>query len=288
MPTPKAGESRDDFASRCISAKIKEGKHPNTPEGRKKAAGECYGIYDGWKKKKRSLTLREISSIVSGAWEGSFGQESPYSWCEGVYEEYVIIRMSGKFIQIPWTMEKQEVTFDLESAQLVEHQWTPSERRLIPSAIRAVEGDVYQCYGMLFGDPEHRDAYGTWFDSNTEYCLDWYETLPWLYHHTHNRFIGTRKIGDWTERGIDDKGVFFKGELDLRQEYLDEVKLLLDDEQILFPSSGTLAYAASPPQEDGYIAVWPIVELTSTVAPADFRQKPISQEAAEAIRTLRR
>ena len=50
LPTPKQGESRQSFVNRCIPYLIHEGKHPNTDDGRKAAAGECYGIYDNRKK----------------------------------------------------------------------------------------------------------------------------------------------------------------------------------------------------------------------------------------------
>lgn len=45
MPQVRSGESEADFVKRCIPYLINEGKHPNTPKGRKAAAGECYGIY---------------------------------------------------------------------------------------------------------------------------------------------------------------------------------------------------------------------------------------------------
>jgi hypothetical protein len=60
MPKPRKGENRQDFANRCIPYLIREGKHPNTKKGRKQAAGECYGIYDNWKKKqKKQKSTRE-------------------------------------------------------------------------------------------------------------------------------------------------------------------------------------------------------------------------------------
>ena len=52
MPSPKPNESRQDFVNRCIPYLIREGKHSNTADGRKAAAGECYGIYDNKKKSK--------------------------------------------------------------------------------------------------------------------------------------------------------------------------------------------------------------------------------------------
>jgi hypothetical protein len=44
-PVPTDGENIEKFVKRCIPYLIHEGKHPNTPKGRKAAAGECYGIY---------------------------------------------------------------------------------------------------------------------------------------------------------------------------------------------------------------------------------------------------
>ncbi len=49
MPTPRKGESRQAFVSRCIPFVMKEGKAKNT----KHASGLCYGIYDSSKKKRR-------------------------------------------------------------------------------------------------------------------------------------------------------------------------------------------------------------------------------------------
>ena len=61
MPSPKEGESESQFVSRCVSYIIStEHMFPNTPEGRKKAAGRCHGIYRSNKKK---AILEELNSI---------------------------------------------------------------------------------------------------------------------------------------------------------------------------------------------------------------------------------
>jgi hypothetical protein len=47
--------------SRCISVLIGEEKRfPNTPEGRKKAAGRCGGIYDGKHSSSEIVEDREV------------------------------------------------------------------------------------------------------------------------------------------------------------------------------------------------------------------------------------
>jgi len=47
MPTPKKGESRNDFVSRCIRQLRREGKHEQ-----KAIVGKCEGIFDYNIKKK--------------------------------------------------------------------------------------------------------------------------------------------------------------------------------------------------------------------------------------------
>jgi len=48
MPDPKAGESRDEYAARCIPEVLKEDANMSS----RQAAGKCYGMYDHWKEKQ--------------------------------------------------------------------------------------------------------------------------------------------------------------------------------------------------------------------------------------------
>ena len=48
MPEPMAGESRDEYATRCIPEVLKE--DVNLSSGQ--AAGKCFGMYDSWKENK--------------------------------------------------------------------------------------------------------------------------------------------------------------------------------------------------------------------------------------------
>jgi hypothetical protein len=163
--------------------------------------------------------------------------------------------------------------------------------RTFQSPIQAVEGkpSLYKSYGAIWGDHEHLDAYGTFFTRDTELGLDWFDRRPWLYGHGQNRFAGSQKLGDWKDHGLDDHGLFFLGELNARFEYLDEVQFLMDI-GYLFPSSGTLSHILRV-ADDGWIEQWPIVELSSTPQPAEWRiPKQVDassrRRAAEAIRTL--
>lgn len=162
-----------------------------------------------------------------------------------------------------------------------------SWRRIGLQPIRQVGGQSnrYQCYAVMFGDPDTLDWYGTYFDRNTNFHLDWYKSRPWLYDHTMNTFIKTSKIGDWIDIGIDDKGIFVVGELIQSHEYKEEIELLLKHE-VLYPSTGSLSYVIDWPERDGHIKEWPIVELSSTTRPAEFRMEAIAPEVAKAIRSI--
>lgn len=165
-------------------------------------------------------------------------------------------------------------------------------RRILPREVRAVEnkpGRVHS-YAAIWGDETRPDWYGTWFTRETDFALDWFDKRPWLYAHAGNPFVGGAKIGEWRDADLDDYGLFFIGELEERFRYLDEVEFLMEI-GYLFPSSGTLSYAARI-ADSGWIERWPIVELSSTVAPAEFRipaqQLDASRrrQAAQAIRKL--
>jgi hypothetical protein len=142
----------------------------------------------------------------------------------------------------------------------------------------------YRAYAVRFTGPEERDAYGTYFDAQTDYRLDYYEKWPWLHHHGRHSKIGPRKVGVWDERGIDEQGVFVEGEMDAHARYKEALQTLIG-EQILFTSSQALSSMVRV-AEDGHMELWPIGEVSSTVTPADYRQSPISAAAMRAIEVL--
>ena len=159
--------------------------------------------------------------------------------------------------------------------------------QMLQSPIRSVDGSTYRAYGVLFGSAEERDLYNTYFTRDTEYYLDWYESRPWLYHHGRNPQLAaerTSRIGTWRSADIDDKGVFLEGELDRRHKYVEEIDTLIAAE-ILFPSSGSLQYMVRI-DDDGFVKEWPIVEVSSTVSPGEWRIAAIQPAAQRAYETL--
>lgn len=154
-------------------------------------------------------------------------------------------------------------------------------------AIRAVEGEDnrYRAYAVLFNDPDTRDLYGTWFNQDTDYAMGMYSEWPWMYHHGKHPDYGTRKVGVWDTRGIDDVGVFVEGEITTHGMYREAVKRLIGEE-VLFTSSQAVPSMITI-AEDGHVDVWPICEVSSTVAPGDYRMEhPISPSAVRALEIL--
>ena len=80
----KPWESEESFVNRCIPFLIREGKHPNTSEGRKAAAGECYGIYRNKSEDENELIeIFKSSDIQSVRFAKSkFTRSEAISWAK--------------------------------------------------------------------------------------------------------------------------------------------------------------------------------------------------------------
>lgn len=228
IPSPREGESENEFVSRCMSAI--SGEYDDNSQ----AVAICYSK---WREHKKSAETPKLAALTS----------------------------SG-----------------IASVDM---------RRILPRSVRAVEGKIgrVHSYAAIWGDEDNPDLYGTFFNKDTDFCMDWFDKRPWLYDHAYNNFVRSAKIGAWRDADMDDFGLFFIGELDERFRYLDELQFLMEL-GYLFPSSGTLSYVARI-ADDGWVEKWPIVELSSTVAPAEWRipaQVDASRrrQAAQAIRRL--
>lgn len=217
MPTPREGESRQDFVSRCIPIVLKE----DDGLTQEQAAGKCYGIYDSHNK--------------------------------GIDPMHAVRRVNLEPIK----------------------------------AFKTEDGKTkYRAMAIRFGSPEETDWYGTYFDKDTEYHLDWFKNHPWIYDHGMNPLMGPVRIGEWDEIEWTDEGIFFVGELLDHFKYQDAVQELIG-QRALYPSTGTLDYLMDWDWKTGHIRSWPIVELSSTTRPAEYRMEAVSPEVKKAVQALR-
>lgn len=284
MPTPKKGESEKDFVARCIPYVMKE----DDKLSQKQAAGKCYGIYRQGSS-KRDISLNDMMDLIYRAWgrgPGSSEGDMPWSYPIHIYQKYVVVRHEGIYYKVPYTYSDGTVAFGSPSKVELEFR-QDLVRRVMDIPIRAEGGGapgVYRAYGVLFGTEKEKDLYGTFFDAETKLHLDWYDRRPWLYDHGSNPMIGRSAVGFWEEHGEDDLGVFFRGELNKRHRYIEAIEALLDGEH-LYPSQGTARHLMHV-AENGHVDEWGLVEISSTPAPGNYRQQPVTEAAIRAFRLL--
>jgi hypothetical protein len=157
--------------------------------------------------------------------------------------------------------------------------------RPVPAPIRNMGDGRFRCYAVRFSGPDDKDLYGTYFDAETKYYLDYWRQRPWLHDHGLHPQVGRSKVGDWDEIGMDDQGVFVEGELQRHHKYRESIETLIN-EGVLYPSSGALNYLVRV-ADDGHVEDWPIGEVTSTVRPGDWRMlESISPAARSAMEML--
>lgn len=286
MPYPGVPDRLTEKMEKCVKKVMADGK------GKSAAIAICKESI--MEDDKRDLTLTERSDIIQRVWNTMWDDSDPdfrIPWARMIFEDYIVFQMDGVYYRVPYawdTTNVEDLTFDVEGIVQAEHSFAPVRSVLQRRPIRAVGDNRYETYAVLFGSPDKRDLLGTYFDKGTNYYLDWYNERPWLYNHgtRPQQLVQTRsqRIGMWDEIGMDDQGVFVRGELDVSHRYWEAVKQLVDD-GILHPSSGTVDYMMRV-APDGHVDDWPVVEVSSTPQPGEWRTSPISAASQRAVEML--
>jgi HK97 family phage major capsid protein len=147
-------------------------------------------------------------------------------------------------------------------------------------------------YGVVWGDAEHTDLHGDYFTPETNFFLpprslpkgervavSW----PWLYDHAMSP-LPADAVKDDDARDyilgvvdavrLDDLGLWIEAQLKTHEEWARQV-LELVNKGVLHWSSGSSSYLVSR-RNDGWLKNWPIVEMSSTPAPAEPRNTRIT------------
>jgi starvation-inducible DNA-binding protein len=125
--------------------------------------------------------------------------------------------------------------------------------------------------GIPFGGPVNgKDLHGQFFSTKTDFAWDLIPDgqRPLLYQHGLDSTMKTNVIGRWSVKKVDDAGVWIRAQLDARNEYIDEIKELLDSEALGL-SSATMGHLVKVSAKTGEILRWPVVELSLTPNPAN-------------------
>lgn len=140
-------------------------------------------------------------------------------------------------------------------------------------SIKSFESDVppeYQGwiegYLVSWGNTRDTDLQGEFFTPNTEFCLNWFEERPVLYHHGMDDSTGLKKIGTFKTIKADDIGLWVQAQLDLRDKYAQAVYDMTAAKQFGW-SSGSVDHLVKI-SESGEILVWPLIEGSVTPTPA--------------------
>jgi len=119
MPTPRKGESKSKFVSRCIG--VVKGENSKLTD--KQASGRCYGIWDEHQKRKslrasldiKALSLQQMLSLVRADWEMAYGMSPPYLYPSFIYEDYIILEYGGRYVRVEYEIQDGVAVFaDLE------------------------------------------------------------------------------------------------------------------------------------------------------------------------------
>ena len=133
---------------------------------------------------------------------------------------------------------------------------------------------VIEGYVAIWGDPENRDSYGTYFDREfpPEMGLDF---APWPLHYEHAQDGVVRKeiIGKIHEVWFDEIGIRFRAKLDRSSLFFQRMASEVQEKK-LATSSGTGGYAAEF-DEDGRFVNWTLFEVSLTKYPSESRMPKV-------------
>jgi len=134
-----------------------------------------------------------------------------------------------------------------------------------------VEGLAMPYFGPFkSADGVGRDLEGEFFSPATDFAFEMFEgRRPLLYQHGLDAAVQREVIGRVADHKAVDKGVWAQAQLARRSEWYEAVRALIEDDEALGFSSGTLSYLAMVDGKSGEILRWPWIELSLTPTPAN-------------------
>lgn len=145
------------------------------------------------------------------------------------------------------------------------------------SVIKSLTGDRIGGYAVVWGDEAKRDLTKQYFTTKTAELTAIFDAvgrLPWMYQHAMDGTLKTKVSGVVDTLKPDSIGLWYEAQLKLADDYDQAIKQLIAAGK-LKTSSQTLASALEYNEKTGEITRWPIVEITGTPTPAEYRMPPI-------------
>ena len=98
------------------------------------------------------------------------------------------------------------------------------KRRALAVKFADEEKGIIEGWGAPYGGPmKGKDLHGEFFSENTDFCLDWFEHRPVLYHHGMDAQKGVEVCGTQISAEVRDAGLWVKCQLNKSQKYWDQI-----------------------------------------------------------------
>lgn len=140
--------------------------------------------------------------------------------------------------------------------------------------------DTWNICAIPFGGPfpGDSDSDGERFTARTDVKADWFESRPVLFHHGLDARVKADVVGWEGPLRREDDGWWADIWLERQGAYFDRLARWLDEGR-LYGSSGSIDYLIRK-ASDGEILVWPHVEQTLTLTPANIYARVRASKAA--------
>lgn len=143
-------------------------------------------------------------------------------------------------------------------------------------AVKALGSGKVGGYLVRWGQPGDVDLTGDYFTPDTDLGVEIGANLPVYYEHGYDPVIKSRKIGKGTILKTDDVGLWFEGQLELRDEYERMIYKLAEAGKLGWSSQAGGSLVSKSVGEGGTkIETWPLAEATLTKSPAEHRNSAI-------------
>jgi len=143
-------------------------------------------------------------------------------------------------------------------------------------AVKALGSGKVGGYLVRWGQPGDVDLTGDYFTPDTDLGVEIGANLPVYYEHGYDPVIKSRKIGKGTILKTDDVGLWFEGQLELRDEYEQMIYKLAEAGKLGWSSQAAGSLVSKSAGAGGTkIETWPLAEATLTKSPAEHRNSAI-------------
>lgn len=143
-------------------------------------------------------------------------------------------------------------------------------------AVKALGEGKVGGYLVRWGGNGDVDLTGDYFTKETDLGVGEGDRLPVYFEHGYDPVIKSRKLGRGEIRRLDDIGVWFEAQLELRDEYERKIYELAEAGKLGWSSQAGGSLVAKETGNGGtFIATWPLAEATLTKSPAEYRNTAI-------------